>query len=116
MFLDEKIEGISKREYEVKGLDNYETVSPDDFVLTIKFNSFSYEYRLVRKKENENVVILNDALWDYKFEVRRLIMGDKFIAKKFIRKNIGKYLPRKLINDIVELYFLRKERGRHPLR
>jgi len=116
------IEEISRRKYEVDGPFGHETVTPDDFTLKISdvifLSEYTFVYELFRKREFLDTRII----WDYhrkkwwpilEFDdpaevKRRYKKKAKFFLKQVVRKeNLKSYLPDALIDDIVELFFIK---------
>jgi hypothetical protein len=123
MSADQKlIEEISGRKYEVDGPYGHEIVTPDDFTLKISEElygtNFIFNYELFRKRKYLDSPILKDyhiskqcPILDIvnPTEVRqRYRKKAKIFFKQVVRREkLKAYLPDDLINDIVELFFIR---------
>jgi len=136
MFLDEKIREIEQRKHKVRGMKSYETITSGEFDLTYGYRKsgdaemgdnveYIFKCTLFRQRGDKKIEICEGEntikSWygestskqvEKLFHSKRKI---KYMLKRTIRKNIGKYLPGKLLDDIIELHFLREERKSHPL-
>lgn len=118
------IEEISGRKYEVDGPYGHEIITPNDFILSIRevagfyVFDFAFYYEIFRLKDNEKVPVIsnfNKSKWwpILEFEdpaevKRRYKKKAKFFLKQAIRKEKMKsYLPDELMDDIVELFFIK---------
>ena len=122
MLLDEKIKELESRRYNVEGPSSTESVSPLEFRLNIYHFSGTIEsYKLVRVKDDILIPISFRRLSEQIFEATdgvHTYVDPKYeqVLKSHLIEDIGEYLPTELISDIVDLYLLREERKRHPLR
>ncbi len=118
------IEEISGRKYEVEGPYGHETITPNDFILSIRevagfyVFDFAFYYELFRLRDNERVPVLSDfhkrKWWPILESVnpaevkRRYKKKARFFLKQAVRKEKMKsYLPDALMDDIVELFFIK---------